>query len=271
LEQGWREVRDWTGTGPEGLRPPEEVFDSNTLRAWQEAGGSYVLAMNQARSASPEVYRLDGGPLVLLPRLLKDDYNVFVQDGAVRVDRLKEAFLGGMEKIRSVGGLAVVTVHTQIVGTGTRLDAIRTVGDTAKAQGDWWIARAGEVAGWWKERASVRVSFGEPEGAEPTSASDPATAAEKRLADGSVPLDNGLPSVSPGAALQILVEAPADAKIHGLWVDVVIPDGMDGLTPFIGGLPVSYSATEVGIRVPVGNLEAGETRSISFLNLPSGP
>jgi peptidoglycan/xylan/chitin deacetylase (PgdA/CDA1 family) len=270
LEQGWTEIRDWTGTGPEGLRPPEEVFDDNTLRAWQEAGGSYVLAMNQARSASPEVYRLDGGPLVLLPRLLKDDYNVFVQDGAVRADRLKEAFLGGMEKIRSVGGLAVVTVHTQIVGTGSRLDAIRNVGDTAKAQGDWWIARAGEVAGWWRKRTSVRVSFGEPESAESTLVSDP-KATEKQLADGSAPLENGLPSVNPGAALQILVEAPPDAKIDGLWVDVVLPDGMDGLTPFIGGLPVSYSATEVGIRVPVGTLEAGETRSISFLSLPSGP
>jgi hypothetical protein len=36
LRQGWTEVRDWAGTAPPGLRPPEEVFDLNTLWAWLE-------------------------------------------------------------------------------------------------------------------------------------------------------------------------------------------------------------------------------------------
>jgi hypothetical protein len=58
---------------------------------WLEAGGSYLLATNQARTGSPEVYYVEGDQIVVLPRLLKDDYNVFVQDGAMKADRLTEA------------------------------------------------------------------------------------------------------------------------------------------------------------------------------------
>jgi hypothetical protein len=86
---------------------------------------------------------------------VKDDYNVFVQEGAIRADRLSGAFLEGAEKLRAIGGLAVIAVHTQIVGAGRRLDAVRAVADTARAQGDWWIAEAGEVADWWKARCGA--------------------------------------------------------------------------------------------------------------------
>ena len=90
LRRGWGEVQGWTGTGPAGLRPPEETFDSNTLRAWLEAGGGYVLAGNQARSGSPEIYRLGREHMVLLPRLMMDDYNVFVQEGAATEIRSRQ-------------------------------------------------------------------------------------------------------------------------------------------------------------------------------------
>jgi len=270
LRQSAGEIRGWTGTEPTGLRPPEETFDQNTLRAWRDAGGRYVLAVNQARSGSPEVYRVDGEPLVLLPRLLKDDYNVFVQDGAVRTHRLAEAFLMGMEKMRSVGGLAVISVHTQIVGSGGRLGAIRVVGDTAKSQGDWWITRADEAADWWGRRASVRVCFAEPEEAE--AGETPPT--ERAVAESAVqPVEEGRSLTSAALSTgepEIVVRAPGDASIQGLWVDVVLPKGREDLAPFIEGAPVSFSATEVGIRVPVGNLEAGETRRITFRALPAG-
>jgi hypothetical protein len=121
LRRSWTEIRGWTGQGPTGLRPPEEAFDANTLRAWAEAGGQYVLAVNQARSGSPEIHSIGrGGHVVLLPRLLKDDYNVFVQEGAMRGDRLSEAYLEGTDKLRALGGLAVVASHTQIIGEGRR-------------------------------------------------------------------------------------------------------------------------------------------------------
>jgi len=168
--------------------------------------------------------------MVLLPRLLKDDYNVFVQDGARRAERLTEAFLGGMGKLRALGGLAVLATHTQIVGTGPRLDAVRAAADTARAQGDWWVARAGEVADWWERRRRIGLSF--------------------------------------AAGRGIFVEAPADADVEGVWVDVVLPGGTADLAPQIGGTPVPFSTTDFGLRIPVGDLRAGETRRISLRSIP---
>jgi peptidoglycan/xylan/chitin deacetylase (PgdA/CDA1 family) len=232
LRRSWTEIRGWTGQGPMGLRPPEEAFDANTLRAWAEAGGQYVLAVNQARSGSPEIHSIGrGGHVVLLPRLLKDDYNVFVQEGAMRGDRLSEAYLEGTDKLRALGGLAVVASHTQIIGEGRRLDAIRDVAEKVRTQGDWWIATASDVAAWWEARAAATVTIG--------------------------------PAEAPG--LDILVEAPSDEALSGLWIDVVIPDpGPDGLIPLVNGYPVSFATTDWGIRVSVGELAAGEVRLISL-------
>ena len=258
LLQGWTEVRDWTGTAPLGLRPPEEVFDVNTLGGWLEAGGSYLLATNQARTGSPEVYHVEGNQLVVLPRLLKDDYNVFVQDGAMKADRLTEAFLGGTEKLRSIGGLAVVATHTQILGTGRRLDAIRAVANTARSQEDWWIAEAREVAAWWGQKAHVRLSLTEP--ATTGTEADPLALQDDEEARQGA----GVPPMPLGGA-EILVEAPADSGIRGLWVEIILPEGAGSdVTPKVGGIPVSFTATDFGIRIPVGDLEAGERERITF-------
>ncbi len=252
LRRSWTEIRNWTGEAPAGLRPPEEAFDVNTLRAWKQAGGSYVLAVNQARSGSPELHRLGGGePVVLLPRLLKDDYNVFVQEGALRVDDLSEAFLAGMEKLRAIGGLAVVAVHTQIVGSGRRLGAVRQAAEAAISDGDWWITDAKNAADWWRTRSRVRITL---------------------LASGSFSQEvdslvgpSGPPGSEPPDQLpDVLVEGPLNEGISGLWIDVVIPAGTAGITPAVDGIPVSYNLTKWGARIPIGDLSPGESRTISF-------
>jgi peptidoglycan/xylan/chitin deacetylase (PgdA/CDA1 family) len=236
LRRGWGEIHGWTGMEPHGFRPPEESFDVNTLRAWAEAGGRYVVATNDARSGSPEVHGSGGDRVILLPRLIKDDYNVFVQDGALGADRLTEAFLEGATKIRAVGGLAVAALHTQIAGTGARLEAVRVLADTTRAHRDWWTARADEVADWWRRRASLAVRFLSPETAE----------------DGSVP--------------EIVVEAPRGEDIEGLWLDIVLPHGVRDAQPVVNGSSVAFTLTPWGIRVPVGNLPAGGEGRIALVN-----
>jgi len=232
LRRAWTDVEEWTGVGPTGLRPPEETFDFNTLMAWRRAGGTYLLAGNEARSASPEIHRVEDGTLVLLPRILKDDYNIIVQDRVLRATSLAQAFLGGTKKMRAIGGLAVVTGHTQIMREGPRIDALGSVADSALAQGDWWIARGSDVADWWTARSLTSVDFqGE----------------------------------ATGAPADLLVAAPADRDIADLWIDVVIPSLPAGMTPLVDGRPVDYEATDWGMRVPVGTLPAGSERTITFV------
>jgi peptidoglycan/xylan/chitin deacetylase (PgdA/CDA1 family) len=234
LRRAFADVEGWTGVGPTGLRPPEETFDANTLVAWRRAGGTYVLAANEARSASPEIHPVEDGTVVLLPRILKDDYNIIVQDRVLRANGLGQAFLAGTQKMRAIGGLAVVTGHTQIMREGPRIDALGTVADTALAQGDWWIARASDVADWWTARSLTGIEF-----------------------------EGG----ARGPVADLLLAAPADRDVADLWVDVVIPSLPAGLVPLVDGRTVDFEATDWGMRVPVGTLVAGGERTITFVIL----
>ncbi|MDX1646999.1 MAG: polysaccharide deacetylase family protein, partial [Longimicrobiales bacterium] len=164
LRRSWSDIEEWTGLGPAGLRPPEESVDAVTLEAWRRAGGRYILASNEARSASPEIHDVDGGPMVLLPRLMKDDYTIIVRDITLRSRTLAEAYLAGTKKIRAIGGLAVVAGHTQIIEPGARLQALRSVADSVRGHDVWWIAEARDVALGWVDRARVTLAWA-PRGA----------------------------------------------------------------------------------------------------------
>ena len=242
LRRAWDDVESWTGTGPSGLHAPEETFDETTLEAWRLAGGTYVVAHNGARSASPEVHRTPEGPVVLLPRLSKDDYNLIVQDRVLRASGLADAFVAGTRKLHAIGGLAIVGGHSQIMRAGPRLDAIRAVAADARADGDWWIARGSEVADWWHVRSEVRLSFVAPDGG-------------GYLGE----------TLAPAALSDVLVTAPDEQGIRGLWVDIVLPHGAAGVVPLVNGEPVGFEATGWGLRVPMPALEADETARISFL------
>jgi peptidoglycan/xylan/chitin deacetylase (PgdA/CDA1 family) len=243
LRRAWTEVEEWTGVAPSGLHPPEETFDTLTLEAWQLAGGGYIVATNEARSASPEVHTTPGGSVVLLPRILRDDYNLIVQERVMRSASLERAFLSDIHKMHAIGGLAIVAGHTQIMRPGARLAAVGAVADSARAQGDWWIARADEVADWWLARARTRVTFVPRE-----------------------TLDLG-EELAPTPISDILVEAPMDRGVDGLWVDVVLPHGSASVLPLVDGRSVDFAATDWGVRVPVPLLPPGGTARISLVTL----
>jgi len=244
LRRSWSEIESWAGQGPEGLHPPEETFDATTLAAWAAAGGTYLLATNDARSGSPELHQTAEDSIVVLPRLMKDDYNIIVQDHVVRSRSLGQAYLDGLRKLRAIGGLAVVAGHSQIMRPGGRIDALGAVLDSARAQGDWWMATGADVARWWRDRADTRVTFVPP---------DPVSR----------------PGVSAGGVDDLLVEARGAGGVAALSVDVVLPTARHAVIPLVDGVSVNFTETEWGMRVPVGDLRSGETRRISFVHVES--
>ena len=242
LGRSWRDIESWTGVGPAGLRPPEEAVDSATLRAWRQAGGTYVLATNDARSASPEEHATGLGPIVLLPRLLKDDYSVIVTDVTLRASGLVEAWLAGTRKMRAIGGLAVIAGHTQIIADGPRLEAIRTIADTARTEGDWWLAQANEVAEWWLARGDVSLQWTD-------ATSEPGRGFET----------TGLPDLT--------VSISTGSAVDDLWVDVVLPTADSTVIPVVDGISVEYADEPWGMRVRVGTLASGAVRRISLVTV----
>ncbi|UCG86515.1 MAG: polysaccharide deacetylase family protein [Gemmatimonadota bacterium] len=230
LSRSWAEIRDWTGVSPAGLHPPEERFDENTLRAWRDLGGRYLVAVNDSRTASPEIFETPQGRIVLLPRIIKDDYNVFVQESALRSRHLAEAYLDGMAKVRAVGGLAVVSLRTQVAGEPGRIAVIGEVIDSARAQGEWWMATGTQVAEWWLARNETEFTL-------------------ERLPDGS---------------LELRISAPTSQLPVTAWLNVVLPGDPGDWFPEWNGLPLSYSETNWGLRVPVPDSPAGEAAIITL-------
>jgi len=258
LRRSWNDVEDWVGEGPAGLRPPEETVDAVTLPAWARVGGRYVLASNGARSASPELHRTEAGPMVLLPRLLKDDYTVIVRDITLRSRRLADAFVAGTRKMRAIGGLAVVAGHTQIIAPGPRLEAVRAVADSVRAQGGWWMAEAREVADWWLDRSSVRLGW----------AATAVTAPDAQAAE---------PAVEPAMEEDLLVSfmpgkdvGDVGSRIEELWVEVVAPELPEAAIPLVDGTSVDFIEERWGMRVRIGTIPAGVERRVSFVIVGDG-
>jgi peptidoglycan/xylan/chitin deacetylase (PgdA/CDA1 family) len=229
LRRSWSEIETWTGVAPTGLRPPEETLDIWTIRAWKQAGGSYIVASNEARSAAPEIHRTADGPVVLLPRMLKDDYDIVVRDVTMRAESLGSAYHADLRKMRAIGGLAVVAGHTQIMSSPSRIATMTSVGDTARAQGDWWVTRADQVARWWVNRAAVQIEWRD-------------------------------------AAL--LVSIASGAEVDGLWIDVV-NEFPESTIPLVDDRSVDFLDEEWGMRVRVGSVGAGEVRQITFVDRDS--
>ncbi len=96
-----------------------------------------------------------------LPRVVDDDYAVMVLRGKTSADSLEAALLAALHKMRSLGGLDLVTLHTQLIDSEPRVDAIETVVRAARDAGDVWIAGTAELADWWMRRSQLEVQVRE--------------------------------------------------------------------------------------------------------------
>lgn len=233
LDRSRRELESWTGQEVLGLRPPEERFDEATLRAWllsdlKREGAAYIAAVNGARSAAPEIFRFPEGSIVVLPRLMKDDYNVVVQESTRRPERLQAAYLDGLRKLGALGGFGFISLHSQIAGTPGQIGVIGTVLDSVAAQRDmWWVATGAEIARWWLDRDAMRLT---------------------------------LRTAADGGDLELSVEAPMGSSSREVWIDLTLPGRT--MVPFEGERQLPYARTEWGLRVPLRPLSAGEVRTI---------
>ena len=164
----------------------------------------------------------------------------------LRSEGLAGAWLEGTRKLRAIGGLAVVAGHTQIIADGPRLDAVRTIADTARADGGWWLAQADDVAAWWLNRSTVEVRWSD-------ASTDPGQGFER----------SGIPDLTVFISLE--------SAIDDLWLDVVLPSSEDGLLPTIDGTSVEYVDEPWGMRVRVGSLIGGELRRVAFVTVATAP
>jgi polysaccharide deacetylase len=152
------QLRSLVGHPVTGLRPPEEQFDRNTLRAWVDAGGRYVFGANDARSASPELLTLGADTLVLLGRVNNDDVLSLRKIGEPDVARLTAQYIDAFEKVHALGGLFIMSYHSQYMSTPELVPVVAAVARRIRADTTTWLTTGTEAAEWWRGRFAVRLA-----------------------------------------------------------------------------------------------------------------
>ena len=155
LDETQHELTALLGRRAAGLRPPEEQFDETTLASWRHAGGRYMFATLNGRAASPEIFATKDGPLVALGRVTNDDFIEVRRRGLVNVDSLADDFLTGYEKVHALGGLFILSYHSQMLSRPELVPALARVARTVARDTSAWLATAGQVADWWMARSLV--------------------------------------------------------------------------------------------------------------------
>lgn len=135
-----------------GMRPPEEQFDELSLKAWKNVGGSYVFGSNDGRSASPEMVQVSNEPFVLIGRVVDDDFLTIRRANIFEPRRLAEDQLRAFEKVRELGGLFVMSYHSNMLARPKTIAALGIVARALKADTTVWLTTAGAVADWWMTR-----------------------------------------------------------------------------------------------------------------------
>ena len=151
-------LQQLTGRRVAGLRPPEEQYDASTLEAWAAAGGLYVFASNNARTASPEIVSAGNARLVLLGRTSNDDFISVRRLGGDDPKILAGEYLAAYTKAKAIGGLYLLSYHSQMLSTKALVPTVGTVARALAADREAWMTTAGEVARWWMARSGVRVT-----------------------------------------------------------------------------------------------------------------
>ena len=157
LEESQRELTSLLGHPVAGLRPPEEQYDNTTLESWLQSGGRYVFATLNGRAASPEILTVGARPLVVLGRVTNDDFIEVGRRGDTSVDSLATRFMSAFDKVHALGGLYLLSYHSQMLARPELVPALARVARYVAGDSTTWVTTAGAVADWWLGRSMVSV------------------------------------------------------------------------------------------------------------------
>ena len=158
LATSQRDLTSLVGRPVRGMRPPEERFDQSTLVAWKDAGGSYVFGSNDGRVPSPEIIHVGDGPFVLLSRTVDDDFLTVRRAEILDPQRLASDQLDAFAKVHALGGLYIMSYHSNMLARTQTIAALGIVARALKADTSTWITTAGDAASWWMIRHEMTAT-----------------------------------------------------------------------------------------------------------------
>lgn len=171
IRMDWVRLALWSRTFVwiRGVRPFGDTLTLPETEFLAEGGVRYFLAAGGVDSVLPSARSVRRAPsgwgeasLVGLGRSSDDDLHLSPLglqglDAEWIVQRLTD----DSESVGRLGGLYVLSLHTQGLGGPEYLPALRAILARIAASTSW-VARGGEIAGWWSSRSRLRLSLASP-------------------------------------------------------------------------------------------------------------
>ncbi|NEX60014.1 polysaccharide deacetylase family protein [Noviherbaspirillum galbum] len=147
-----------------GFRAPLEGYDATTEVLLQKAGMRHHTAdPSRSDARLPLVLKMDDVPLedtlIILPRTQRDDINLNGQN--LSIEQYTKALVDDFDVAMDNGGLGLLSVHTQSFHKdGVLAKSMETLLPHIKERKNKiWLASAGEVAEWWRDRERFKLSY----------------------------------------------------------------------------------------------------------------
>jgi peptidoglycan/xylan/chitin deacetylase (PgdA/CDA1 family) len=146
-----------------GFRAPTEGYDGTTEQLLQKFGFRHHTAdPNRTEGRLPVLAKLDGveakDSVVILPRTQRDDINLYGEK--LSVEQTTKALIDDTDQAIDTGALGLLSIHSQNFNAdGVLIKALPGFLEHLKQRRDpLWIASAGQVADWWRERERLKLS-----------------------------------------------------------------------------------------------------------------
>lgn len=150
-------VKSMTRAEVLGFRPPETVYDDNTISILKSLGIKYLNADFVEDRAVPQFHK-GSKDLLIIPKTGYDDYDLFIRMKLNNYRLEAERYLKDYHRVYSEGGLYVLNYHTQLQCLENHVEALRIVIDEIKGD-KTWITTAAKVRDWWLTKDDLRVDL----------------------------------------------------------------------------------------------------------------
>ena len=199
VRMDWARLVLWSRafTWARGVRPKGDTLDQPGTEFLAEAGVRYFLAAGGVDSVLPIVRSVrrapstwaEEGSIISLGRSADDDLHLSPLGlEGLDAEWIVKRLMDDSDSVGRLGGLYVLSLHTQGLGGPEYLPALRAVLARIAASNSW-VARGGDIAGWWSSRSRLRLSLASP------------SSSALRIditSDASRPIENAALSVYPG-------------------------------------------------------------------------
>jgi len=149
--------------GITGFRAPTEGYDATTEELLQKSGIRHHTAdPNRTEARLPLLVKIEGvekeNTLVVLPRTQRDDINLYWEK--LTVEQTTQALISDFDLTLEHGALGLLSIHSQ----NFQPDSVLTKAlpgflvHLKQQRKQVWVASAGQVADWWRERERFKLS-----------------------------------------------------------------------------------------------------------------